>query len=201
MTASILFLPGAGADPAFWRPVGDLLPPTWSKTYLAWPGLGHNPPSSDVQSFSDLVLFVERHLPAGPVHLVAQSLGGAVALAVALRNPSCVEHLVLATSAAGLDVTHLGAADWRPAYRAEYPEAASWVYEAASHIDGQLHTVNHPTLLLWGDADPISPVAVGRFLQRQLPYAELSVIAGGTHALANERAAEVAHLIARHLGA
>src|SRR5690606_19574941 len=169
MAASILFLPGAGADPAFWKPVGDLLPVAWSKTYLAWPGLGHNPPSPEVQSFVDVVRFVERHLPPGPVHLVAQSLGGAVALTVALRNPSRVERLVLATSAAGLDVTRFGAADWRAAYRAEHPNAAPWIYDVASHIDDQLHTVSHPTLLLWGDADPISPVAIGRFLERQLP--------------------------------
>lgn len=200
MSPSIIFMPGAGADPTFWRPVGDLLPATWDKTYLAWPGLGHNPRCPEVGSLLDLVRFTERHLPDGPVNLLAQSFGGAIALCVALRNPSRIERLVLATSAAGLNVSHLGAEDWRLTYRAEYPGAAEWIYGAASNIDAELHTIYQRTLLLWGDADPISPVAVGRHLESQLPYARLHVIAGGTHSLVNERAAEVAPLIARHLG-
>ena len=28
-TRRLLFLPGAGADPAFWRPLGDRLPASW----------------------------------------------------------------------------------------------------------------------------------------------------------------------------
>lgn len=201
MNASIIFMPGAGADPEVWRSVGDGLPATWNKTYLAWPGLGHIPPSPDVRSFLDLVRLTERHLPDGPVHLAAQSLGGAVALCVALRNPSRIGRLVLATSAAGLNVSHLGAQDWRDEYRLEYPHVSDWVYCATSNVDDQLHTVNQPTLLLWGDTDPISPVAVGRHLEQQLPFCQLHVITGGTHALVSERAAEVLPLIARHLGA
>lgn len=49
-----------------------------------------------------------------------------------------------------------------------------------------------PVLLLCGDADPISPVAVGRRLAELLPRAELVVIPGGTHDLVCDRAAEVA---------
>ncbi len=200
MTSTLLFLPGAGADPDFWRPVGELLPSAWQKVYLAWPGLGDNPPSPDVNSFRDLVLLTERHLSEQPVHLVAQSLGGAVALCVALRNPSRVASLVLATSAAGLDVSQLGAEAWQPAYRAEYPNAAPWVYAIRAEIESQLHTLTHRTLPLWGDADPISAVAVGRYLEARLPNATLHVLEGGTHALAYERATEVAALVAAHLG-
>ena len=38
--AKILFLPGAGASPDFWKPVGALLPADWPKEYFGWPGLG-----------------------------------------------------------------------------------------------------------------------------------------------------------------
>jgi pimeloyl-ACP methyl ester carboxylesterase len=54
-------------------------------------------------------------------------------------------------------------------------------------------------LLLWGDADPISPVAVGEKLASKLPHAELIVIAGGTHDLVRERADEIAPHIEAHL--
>lgn len=198
---SVLFLPGSGADPSFWHSVGNRLPDEWPKTYLGWPGLGHNPPSSEVNSLEDLVALAERHLTAPSVDIVAQSFGGAVALLVALRNPGRVRRLVLATSAAGLSVGHLGAADWRPSYREEYPNAAAWVYTAQSQVDDRLHEIAQPTLLLWGDSDPISPVKVGEHLLEALPNAFLRVVEGGTHALAMERSQEVAELIAEFLSA
>ena len=57
-----------------------------------------------------------------------------------------------------------------------------------------------PTLLLWGDAVPISPVAVGQRLQRLLPRSRLVVLPGGQHDLAQVYAEQVAMLIDRHLG-
>jgi pimeloyl-ACP methyl ester carboxylesterase len=53
--------------------------------------------------------------------------------------------------------------------------------------------------LIWGDADPISPPAVGRHFAKLLPHAELVVIPAGDHALARDRAPEVAPHILRHL--
>jgi surfactin synthase thioesterase subunit len=55
MQHRLLFLPGAGADPAFWRPLGDRLPATWEKVYFGWPGLGAQPPSPDVNGLEDWV--------------------------------------------------------------------------------------------------------------------------------------------------
>jgi surfactin synthase thioesterase subunit len=59
---SLLFLPGAGADPEFWKPVGQRLPEAWSKEYLRWPGIGHNAPAPEVQSFADLTTLAEKNL-------------------------------------------------------------------------------------------------------------------------------------------
>jgi len=33
----ILFLPGSGASPDFWKPAGEKLPAAWSKHYFGWP--------------------------------------------------------------------------------------------------------------------------------------------------------------------
>lgn len=55
-----------------------------------------------------------------------------------------------------------------------------------------------PVLLLWGDADPISPIRVGQRLAELLPRAELHIIPGG-HDLGFTHADEVASLIDRHL--
>ena len=145
MTANtrLLFLPGAGGDPAFWRPLGDLLPGSWEKTYLAWPGLGDQPPSPRVRGFDDLVGLVEERLGDGPVDILAQSMGGPVALRVAMRNPGKIRRLVLAVTSGGIDVAGLGGADWRPAYRRQYPRAAAWVMDARPDYTDLLPQVAH----------------------------------------------------------
>ena len=56
-----------------------------------------------------------------------------------------------------------------------------------------------PVLLLWGDADPISPVRVGQRLAQLLPCAELHVFPGADHSLGFTHAEEAARLIDGHL--
>jgi pimeloyl-ACP methyl ester carboxylesterase len=93
----------------------------------------------------------------------------------------------------------LGAHDWRPAYRQEYPNAAAWIYEQRVAAPLPVERITAPTLLLWGDNDPISPLAVGEHLAQRLPSARLHVVKGGGHSLAETHADEVAPLIERHL--
>jgi pimeloyl-ACP methyl ester carboxylesterase len=49
-----------------------------------------------------------------------------------------------------------------------------------------------PTLLVWSDADRISPLGVGRRLAEILPRAELVVIPGVDHMFARDHADRVA---------
>lgn len=196
----LLFLPGAGGSPDFWRPLGDLLPAHIHKRYLGWPGLGHQPHAAHVRGFDDLVALVVAELGDEPVDLLAQSMGGAVALRVALDHPHRVRRLVLAVTSGGLDVSALGGSDWRANYRASFPRAASWITEARPDYAGELGRVHQPTLLLWGDADAISPVAVGQQLQRVLPSATLQVLKDGDHDIVATRAHEVLPHVRLHLG-
>ncbi len=55
-------------------------------------------------------------------------------------------------------------------------------------------------MLVWGDADPISPLAVGRALAARLPNATLHVAPGGDHDLVQTHASSVAPVIAAFLG-
>jgi pimeloyl-ACP methyl ester carboxylesterase len=198
MTPRVLFLPGAFGAADFWRPVGELLPDAWDKVYLSWPGLGLQEPDPQVQGFDDLVRLVERELN-GTSDLVAQSIGGVVAVRVALRHPEKVRRLVLVATSGGVDVDSLGAADWRDDYRRDHPDAAGWITRAPPDYSHEIGTIATPTLLLWGDSDPISPVAVGEHLRSLLPNARIHILAGGTHSLAADRAEDVAPIIAAHL--
>ena len=199
MVPQLLFLPGVGADPAFWRPLGELLPPSWRKTYMGWPGLGAQPRDPAVNSYDDLYGLVESAMGDGPVDLIAQSMGGAIALAVALRHPGRVRRLVLTATSGGVDMGALGATDWRADYRKSYPNAAPWITDWRPDMAELIGNIPHPALLLWGDADPISPLAVGQRLATLLANARLHVVPGGDHGFARDRPKAVVDLIAHHL--
>jgi len=194
----ILFLPGAGGAPEFWQPIATLLPPATRYDLLGWPGLGAQPHDPAVRGFDDLVRLVRERMTE-PVDLVAQSMGGVIAARLALEVPDKVRRLVLTVTSGGVDMAGLGASDWRDDYRRANPRAAAWVTEERPSPDLPVERIVAPTLLLWGDDDPISPLAVGHHLQSRIAGARLHVVAGGRHDLARTHAAEVAPLIARHL--
>ena len=193
----ILFLPGAGASPDFWKPVGSRLPGDWPKHYFGWPGLGHQPHDPAISGIDDLVQLVAARMDQ-PVDLVAQSMGGVIAARIAIERPRLVRRLVLSVTSGGVDMAGLGAVDWRPDYRRSFPQAAGWITAAGSPYL-VVEEIAAPTLLIWGDADPISPVAVGRHLAARLPDARLEIVPGGDHDVAATHPDRVAALIARHL--
>ena len=195
---TVVFLPGAGGSADFWRPVGDRLPKSWPKRYIAWPGLGDQPHDPDIRGMDDLVRLVVSRI-TGRVDLVAQSMGGAVAARIALAHPERVRRLVLCVTSAGVTMDGFGASDWRPDYRRAHPRAAPWITESEAAAALPVEAITAPTLLIWGDADPISPVAVGRHLAERMPWATLHVIAGGDHDVAATHPDAVAPLIRRHL--
>lgn len=195
----ILFIPGAGGAASFWHPLGERLPHDWRKVYLNWPGAGHERHDPTIRSFADYTRFAAWYLdPQGSV-VIAQSMGGTVAVRLALQFPDRVTHLVLAATSGGVAMDRHQAADWRRDYRAEYPQAADWITaERPDHTAG-IGRIKAPTLLLWGDADPVSPVAVGQHLHSLLPDARLHVVPGGDHGFARDRADEIAPLVLAHL--
>ena len=195
----IFFLPGAGGSPEFWKPVGARLPSEWSKFYFGWPGLSDQPSDPAINSYDDLVGLVEARLD-GPVDLVAQSMGGLIAVRIALSRPERVRRLVLTATSGGVDVTAFGAVEWRADYRKRYPRSAAWVTD--SRVAAKALPVEQilcPTLLIWGDADRISPLAVGQHLKARMPNSELRSIASDDHRFAFTCPDQVAPLIADHL--
>ncbi len=201
MTPRLLFLPGAGGDPGFWRPLGDLLPAEWEKTYFAWPGLGDQEARPAVNSFDDLVRIVAGALGDSPVDLFAQSMGGLVGARIAITCPGRVRRLVLAaTTAGGVNASDYGAHDWRPDYQRDHPRAAKWISDPGLVYPNDLRCVTQPTLLLWGGADPICPVAVGEALAGLIPAARLVVVPGGDHGFVRDRPGEIIDAVRLHIG-
>jgi len=194
----LIFLPGAGGSPHFWQPVANLLVHPARRVHLGWPGFGAVPINPQVQSIQDLVALVVDEIDQ-PSALIAQSMGGVIAIQAALKRLDLVTHLVLTVTSGGVNMSDLHAEDWRPAFIEANPTFPRWFAEYKDDISCAVGSVLAPTLLLWGDADPISPVAVGLRLKELLPVSSMHVFPGGEHDLANKLALSVAPLIDAHL--
>lgn len=196
--AKLIFLPGAGGGAQFWAPVADLLVHPAQRALLGWPGCGGNPHDPGVQGLDGLVERVLAQMDR-PCALIAQSMGGVVAVQAAAARPDRVTHLVLAATSGGIDLSGLRVQDWRPAFVAAHPRAPRWFVDYAGNASATIAALPTPTLLLWGDADPISPPAIGRRLHELLACSRMHVLPGGRHDFAQAMAARVAPLIDAHL--
>lgn len=198
LPAQVLFLPGASGNTLFWEPLANQLACPASKVFIGYPGFGPTPADPAVNGLDDLVTRVVRKIDQ-PTALVAQSMGGVIAILATLRLPRLVTHLVLTVTSGGIDAKGLDAEDWRTQYAHDYPHVPDWFVTCDRNLTAKLGDIAAPTLLLWGDADPISPVPVGQRLAQLLPNAQLHVTAGGNHDLANVFAGQLAPLVDAHL--
>ncbi len=196
----LLFLPGASGNRQFWQPLAAQLSHPARQVHLGWPGFGDTPARADVQGMDDLVDLVLQHIDQ-PTALVAQSMGGIIAVRAALARPQLITHLVLSVTSGGVDMSDLGASNWRKDYTAAYPQLPRWFVDDHSNLGPRLGELPMPVLLLWGDCDPISPVAVGQRLARLLPQALLRIVPGADHDLGLSHATQAAQWLDQHLGA
>jgi len=195
----MVFLPGAGGLASFWAPVAARLADLGQQTLLGYPGFGPTPAEPGLRTLTDLGRWALERLPAGRCHVVAQSMGGVLAVRLALEAPARVATLTLAATSGGIDVAALGGSDWRRRFRDEHPDVPDWFEQDRTDLSGRLGELRAPTLLLHGDADPICPPAVPAFLAARIPGARPVLVRGGTHAFAHERPDEVASLVRAHV--
>ncbi|TKC87887.1 alpha/beta hydrolase [Trinickia terrae] len=196
--STLLFLPGASGNTGFWQPLANELTHEAARSIVSYPGFGAEPSDPDVNSFDDLVGKVVHSIDQ-PTALLAQSMGGVIAVRAALEKPDLVTHLVLSVTSGGIDMRAFDAQDWRAEFVAANPHLPDWFVSLRSDLASELGRITQPVLLLWGDADPISPVAVGKRLLELLPNARLHVVAGGNHDLAYVHARQLARWVDAHL--
>ncbi len=195
--AQVIYLPGIRGEASFWEPTAARVASLVPSDILRYPWASGSGPIVEAASFDDLAGAVATRIDK-PTALVAQSLGGIVAVLAAARRTELVTHLVLVATSGGVRTDDLGVVDWQTPFFEAYPHVPRWVGTPLD-LAPSLAELKMPALLLWGDADPISPLAIGERLLSLLPAARLEVLAGGEHDLAVRHAGAVADAIIEHL--
>lgn len=197
-TLPLVFFPGAGGRVEHLRPIGERLAHRRQTRICEYPGLGGVAPDPQLQSLADLQRYLLARLPER-FDLVTMSMGGVLALRIALEHPERVRKLVLMATSGGVDISALGGIDWRSTFRLVQPNAPSWFLEDRTDVTPQLGGIQHPTLLIYGDDDLIAPPEVGRLLQERLGNARLEILTDATHDLEIDYPDLIASLIEAHL--
>lgn len=191
---SLVFLPGASGSQQFWTPLLEALKPKHYQV-MAYPGFDGIPASEKIQNLVDLQAHLTQTIVDDCI-LIAQSMGGVLAVGMALAQRPRVRALILIATSGGVATDTFGCIDWREKYANEFHQCPPWFIQDQTRYDtDQLQQINLPVLLLWGDQDPLSTVAVGEYLKTHLPLAELHVIHGAAHHLASTHAGEIAPMI------
>jgi len=122
-------------------------------------------------------------------HVLGISMGGRIALALALDHPKLVDHLILTSTgpraARSRWRVRLGMAVSRlPALRGKNPpprQALRAQFQASGSFDatGRLAEITQPTLIVHGRADRIAPVALAKEMHDAIPGARLALLHGG----------------------
>lgn len=194
----VAYLPGATGRTSLWYPIAARLAGRRPPIFCEYPGFGGFPREVGVRSLSDLFARLVSRLPER-FDLVSMSMGGVLALRLAVEHPERVRRLVLVATSGGVDVQQLGALDFRDTLLASHPDLPRWFVDDHTDLTAHLAEVKSPTLLIFGDHDLIAPVAVGEFLCSMLPDARLEVLPEATHDLQEEFPDLLASLIEAHL--
>jgi Predicted hydrolases or acyltransferases (alpha/beta hydrolase superfamily) len=124
-----------------------------STKILAYPGFDGVEPNSTIQNLHDLQELITEQIEDDSI-LVAQSMGGVLAVGLALEHPEKVKGLVLLATSGGVDLSQFSCADWRIDYREQFKDVPDWFLQDQTVFGlKQLSSLEIPILLIWGDQD------------------------------------------------
>ncbi len=225
----VIFCHGSGGGHHHWLYQFKNLPHTINTFAVDLPGHGRSQgkPEDAVGSYRDWLQRFINVLGIGPFILAGHSLGGAIALAYALKYPDQLKGLILIGTGARLRVlpsfleelnkgntpkelinyvyTPDTPEDLVKRARREIEDTDPSVYladfEACDKFDiiEHLHHINKPTLIICGSEDSLTPVKYSRFLKENLPQSKLEVIQGAGHMVMLEKPEAVNRAISRFI--
>lgn len=219
----VVLIHGSGCSADSWRYQVDGLSRHFEVVALDLPGHGASEPVNDpsIKRYAMTVRGLLQRVAGRKAFLAGHSMGGAVALQVALEHPELVKGLILVGTAAYLDmlaltpnmllwaaatmphkfkgmffsslVTKEALAMARDDVRRCSLETVMGDFTACRKFDfrGQLKGLKLPTLILCGSEDRITPVRHSKRLHQEISGSTLRVIEKGGHMLPLEAPAEL----------
>jgi pimeloyl-ACP methyl ester carboxylesterase len=219
-----IFIHGSGGDHRVWSLQTAHLA---GAVALDLPGRAGGDPATDIGTLADAVAQALEAIEP-PRALIGHSLGGAVALELAIERPELVDGLVVISSSGRLAIPDATLARAGEDFAAERERliagsfadpAAPMARRARQALDavgtrtlladyatcrtvalgGRLGGVGVPVLLIVGDDDPFTPLRMSEDLARELPLSQMVVIPGARHMPMAEFDGTVTALVAAYL--
>jgi pimeloyl-ACP methyl ester carboxylesterase len=220
---AVVFIHGSGWNGRMWQRQRDRLRASMEVVLLDLPGHGESAGDGcdSVEEYRNATYEAIERLDAGRCYLVGHSLGGAIAISLALSHPEAVKGLVLIGTGARLrvlpqileglreekgktirDIVALAfAEDTLPALKKhDFDETVKCRTEvihkdfvACDRFDvmDSIATLAIPTLILCGTEDRLTPPKYSSYLHRAIRGSTLLLVEGAGHMVMMERPDEV----------
>lgn len=202
----VVLLHGLGGSHRWWRYTLPALATRFSVHVPELVGFGRTAaarPQPTIEEMADVVLAWIGESGLASTALVGHSMGGQIAIHLVARDENPVTRLALVAPAgvprrrAVSELARLlaevvpprrwGTPAFLPTIAADVVRTGPRVVLAAARrlldddVRPLLPTIRIPTLLLWGDLDPLVPLAQGREMLAAIPDARLVVLEGAAH--------------------
>jgi pimeloyl-ACP methyl ester carboxylesterase len=188
----LLFVPGQAQRVDEVEPLIALLSEHYTVIAMDNRGTGRTtaPPGPySIEQMADDLLALMNHLEIERAHVLGISMGGRLALALALEHPERVDRLVLASTSARVVyrrtltklILLIGQLPGLRKPGAPATHALRAQFAASTRVDclSRLAEITRPTLVVHGRADPIVPLTYGEEMYRAIPGAHLVLFHGG----------------------
>lgn len=222
----ILFIHGWGGTHKSLLPIASHLAGEYRTICLDLPGFGEstNPdPQWGVKEYAQLISTFLHQLGLNDVIYFGHSFGGSLGIYLAATEPSLISQLILCSTAfqrkiirsrfAGLkkllpSFIRENGICMRLLYRIFFPRSDGWKYIHLQNnfriimkedLTELLSHIHCPTLILWGEEDTQTPIALTDILRVKIPQAKVEIFEYAKHSLPLLYTEEVAHSITRFL--
>jgi pimeloyl-ACP methyl ester carboxylesterase len=224
---TVAFIHGAGGSARTWYFQGEHFKDLLDVVLVDLPGHGESPGEgcATIGGYRDFVVQGLRTRGSAPVVLVGHSMGGAIAMSIALDHPGMVKALVLIGTGARLKVLpeilegitqdmkgtarrildiafseSVSPVLKEMAYQEYLKNRADVVFKdftACDHFDviESLGRITAPTLILCGTLDRLTPVKYSEYLKASIPGAALRLVEGAGHMVMMEKPGETNAII------
>lgn len=199
----VILVHGLAGSTRWWAKTIPALAREYRVYMVDLPGFGsmrHFPGGFVLEDAASWLVAWMQALGLQRAHLVGHSMGGYISLKVAAHHPEAVNCLVLVDPA--------GVPSGRPVHGHILPLMSQSIFSGprllpimlrdalragprtiwrastdllSRDVREDLHVVHAPTLLIWGEKDPLVPVFLGHVLRREIHGSRLYIVKGARH--------------------